>query len=313
MEDMHTDKETERKQKEMKLREELENMQAPEQGPQVYDNAFKTMAIRMPRFNIPLINEMFGTHYSMEDRVEYTVNEETGITGTFRIVSRRPDSKFCLGDRRYHLECESNVNGDIAIRLLEYDWMDAVHSLEEQDGIYVVRLQNSGVLYLRSTKGTPKKITYKLILPGDVETVYHVPIIRNLDYTLDQIFEKQLYMLLPYYIMRYEKAAKAERMDEKAVGYMEDDLLVMYKELSRQVKDHILSDYEKNLLYQLIWIVGNWVFDGNQGYKERMREIMGGQVLEFPWDIEYRKQMQEAKDEGRREGRKAGRKARRQI
>lgn len=29
---------------------------------------------------------------------------------------------------------------------------------------------------------------------------------------------------------------------------------------------------------------------------------MGGQVLEFPWDIEYRKQLKEARDEGRNEG-----------
>ena len=29
---------------------------------------------------------------------------------------------------------------------------------------------------------------------------------------------------------------------------------------------------------------------------------MGGEVLEFDWDIEYRKQMREAKEEGRGEG-----------
>lgn len=34
---------------------------------------------------------------------------------------------------------------------------------------------------------------------------------------------------------------------------------------------------------------------------------MGGQVLEFPWDIEYRKQIKEAQDEGRDVGRSEGR------
>ena len=33
---------------------------------------------------------------------------------------------------------------------------------------------------------------------------------------------------------------------------------------------------------------------------------MGGQVLEFPWDIEYRKQIKEAQDEGRDAGRSEG-------
>lgn len=39
-----------------------------------------------------------------------------------------------------------------------------------------------------------------------------------------------------------------------------------------------------------------------------MDDIMGGQVLEFPWDIEYRKQIKEAQDEGRNAGRNEGRK-----
>ena len=60
----------------------------------------------------------------------------------------------------------------------------------------------------------------------------------------------------------------------------------------------VLSNYERTLLYQLIWNVSNQIFRKNQILKERMDDIMGGQVLEFPWDIEYRKQIKEAKDEG---------------
>lgn len=62
------------------------------------------------------------------------------------------------------------------------------------------------------------------------------------------------------------------------------------------------------MLYQLIWNVSNQVFRKNQKLKERMNDIMGGQVLEFPWDIEYRKQLKEAQDEGRDAGRNEGRK-----
>ena len=281
-------------------------MRPSDDSSMVYDNAFKTMSVRIPKLNIPLINEMFGTHYSMEDRLEYMSNEDTKISGDSHIEGRRSDSKLRLHGKRYHLECESTVKGDTAIRLFEYDWVDAVHNLKEQDGIYVVHLQNSGVLYLRSNRRTPKKITYKLILPGDVETEYQVPIVKNLDYSLEQIFEKQLYMLLPYYVLKYEKKLKNKGEKEEIVGSIEKDMTTIFNELTKQVKNHVLSDYEKNLLYQLIWNVGNQVFSKNQKIKRRMANIMGGQVLEFPWDIEYRKQLKEARDEGFLDGETKG-------
>lgn len=282
-------------------------MQPSDNSSMVYDNAFKTMSVRIPKLNIPLINEPFGTHYSMEDQLEYMSNEDIKISNDSHIEGRRADSKFRIQGKRYHLECESTIKGDTAIRLFEYDWVDAVHNLEEQDGIYVVHLQNSGVLYLRSSRRTPKKITYKLILPSGVETEYQIPVVKNLDYSLEQIFEKQLYMLLPYYILKYEKMAKDERKREEISSSLEQDMTDIFKELTRQVKNHVLSDYERTLLYQLIWNISNQVFRKNHDLKERMNDIMGGQVLEFPWDIEYRKQLKEAQDEARDEGMNEGR------
>lgn len=37
--------------------------------------------------------------------------------------------------------------------------------------------------------------------------MYRVPTVKMADYTAESIFEKNLLMLLPFYIMRYEKRA----------------------------------------------------------------------------------------------------------
>lgn len=297
----------------------IQNIRATDDTPMVYDNAFKTMTIRTPRFNIPLINEMFDTNYSFEDEVEIVYNEDTGIYRNFRIKNRRTDSKFRLEEKRYHLECESNPNGEIAIRMFEYDWMDAVENISREEDTYVIRLQNSGLLYLRSTGQTPKKFNYKLILPGGVETIYQVPIIRNLDYTLQEIFEKKLYMLLPYYFIRYErlfnKPANAESderietesydevdSDENLANQLESDMRMLYNELNQRVRAEELVGYEMELLYQLICNVNIQVFRKRPIMVERMGKIMGGQVLEFDWDIEYRRQMSVAEEKGREKG-----------
>ena len=320
MEDVHTDKKTQKKWegKKERLRERLKAMEPTDGNPHVYDNVFKTMSIRVPKWNIPMVNEFFGTHYSIEDDVEYLYNVETSVFNSFRIKDRLPDSKFKVGDRRYHLECESNPNGDIAIRLFEYDWMDAVNFVErEEAGSYVVRVQNSALLYLRSNENTPEQFTYKVILPGGEEAVYRVPIIRNPDYSLKEIFEKQLYMMLPYYILKYEQ--KTEEMDgsienEKEKAEAEDrmkellggDLEAIEKELNRRVKEHMIREYDKVLLLQLMWDVSKQAFVKRTAMKGRVDEFMGGQVLEYAWETEYRRQLEEAQDEGRLEGRTIG-------
>ena len=229
----------------------------------------------------------------------------------YNFLIRCADEIQIWGDRQYHLECESNPNGDIAIRLFEYDWMDAVNFVErEERGSYVVRVQNSALLYLRSNGNTPEQFTYKLILPGGEEAVYQVPIIRNPDYSLKEIFEKQLYMMLPYYILKYEqkktetdgsienkkKAAKEEDRMKELLGR---DLEAIEKELNRQVKKHIIREYDKILLLQLMWDVSEQAFKKSSAMKGRVDEFMGGQVLEYAWETEYRRQLEEAEDEGR--------------
>ena len=213
------------------------------------------------------------------------------------------------------MECESNPNGDIAIRLFEYDWMDAVNFVEREEmGNYVVRVQNSALLYLRINGNTPEQFTYKLILPGGEEAVYQVPIIKNPDYSMEEIFEKQLYMMLPYYILKYEQKTEDSIENEKEKAEAEDrmknllggDLEAIEKELNRHVKEHIIREYDKVLLLQLMWDISEQVFKKSSAMKGRVDEFMGGQVLEYAWETEYRRQLKEAEDEGEIRGRREG-------
>ncbi len=133
----------------------------------------------------------------------------------------------------------------------------------------------------------------------------------------EEIFEKQLYMMLPYYILKYEQ--KKEETDgnienEKEKAEAEDhmkellgrDLKAIEKELNRRVKEHMIREYDKMLLLQLMWDVSKQAFVKRTAMKGRVDEFMGGQVLEYAWETEYRRQLEEAQDEGRLEGRLEG-------
>ena len=63
---------------------------------------------------------------------------------------------------------------------------------------------HSCILYLR---GNDQKtnVSMELQFPDDRVVKYQVPIIRMEWYSIEEILEKDLIMLLPFYIMRYEK------------------------------------------------------------------------------------------------------------
>ena len=65
----------------------------------------------------------------------------------------------------------------------------------------------SCVIYLRTTKNTPDVEEVELKLPDGQVCVYRVPTVKVERYTKDSIFEKNLLMLLPFYVMRYEESA----------------------------------------------------------------------------------------------------------
>ena len=62
---------------------------------------------------------------------------------------------------------------------------------------------NTAVLYLRTYKKTPDKMKYVIVTPGGT-VQYDKPIMKVQNYSLDDIFEKRLLMLIPFYIFSHE-------------------------------------------------------------------------------------------------------------
>ncbi|MGN0354409.1 MAG: hypothetical protein ACI4EI_04975 [Muricoprocola sp.] len=104
----------------------------------------------------------------------------------------------------------------------------------------------------------------KLLFPDGQTVEYNIPIIRMKWYTIEEILEKDLLMLLPFYILRYEtkkqKLEDDEALREKVLQdyklieeYLEKKLLEKGKEkafrdireLIRRVADYIFSKSEK--------------------------------------------------------------------
>ena len=95
----------------------------------------------------------------------------------------------------------------MAIRMFEYDFAIALESRRRLGRKFYVEFPRSCVIYLRSTKNTPDVEEVELLLPDGQVCAYRVPTVKEERYTKDSIFEKNLLLLLPFYVMRYEESA----------------------------------------------------------------------------------------------------------
>ena len=116
----------------------------------------------------------------------------------------RTDSYFLIADKAYHIECQSTSDSSMIIRMIEYDFSISLESLRLEDGKYRMYFPNSCILFLRGNAGR-KMLSIEMVMPDGSTTEYKVSAIYVGHYTKNEILQKKLFFLLPFYIMRYEK------------------------------------------------------------------------------------------------------------
>ena len=100
------------------------------------------------------------------------------------------------------------------------------------------------------------------------------------NYTSSSIFEKNLLMLLPFYIMRYEKTA--HDMSEKPELFQE--MLNEYEEIRHRLEIESATEKISGMYSDLITLmvkISDHIFRNEENIRKGIGETMGGQVLEL--------------------------------
>ena len=262
----------------------------------IFDDVFRTMVEKMTYLLVPLINEVFHTSYPEDVKIVHLRNEHQLEDG--ELIT---DARLLIGDKVYHIECQSTDDATMAIRMFEYDFAIALESRRRVGRRFFVEFPRSCVIYLRTTKNTPDVEEVELKLPDGQVCVYRVPTVKVERYTKDSIFEKNLLMLLPFYVMRYEESAhtiveNTEKLQELLSEY-EDIRVNLEKELTETGKSELYTDLTK-----LIVKIADYIFRKEDDVRKGIGDIMGGKVLE----LESERLKVEGKAIGRAEGEAIG-------
>lgn len=241
----------------------------------IFDDVFRTLLEKMPELAVPLINEVFGTSYPEDIEIIQKRNEHQTKQG--EIIT---DSHLMILDKAYHIECQSTNDSSMVIRMIEYDFSISLESMRLEDGKYRMYFPHSCILYLRGNQDR-KLLSVEMIMPDGSVTEYKVPAIYVGHYTKDEILQKQLFFLLPFYIMRYEKGnLEAEYPELKA-------MLEEYREIEKCLEEEFLEEGKEKVyrdLIELILRIAEYILRNQEEARKGFGDVMGGKVLELESD-----------------------------
>ena len=244
----------------------------------IYDNVFRTMVEKTPELIVHLINEVFKTDYDPKEAVLQSRNEHETEKG--EVIT---DSVFVIRGITYHIECQAYDDSSMAIRMVEYDFLVALEQAEKSDGVYRMKFPESCVLYIRKQRVKKPTLDVELVFPSGETVMYQAKVIPTLSYTLEDIFDRKLYALLPYYILKYEKRFdEIENSDEKR-----EALLNEYATISDKLIDVIENNAGESFvgtIINLLTKIVDEILADKQKIRKGIGDIMGGRVLHLAVD-----------------------------
>lgn len=255
----------------------------------IYGSVFKAMVHKTPKLLIPFINEVFGRRYEIDAPIMQFNEEHEGPLGT-----RISDSVFRIEDMVYHLECQSTHDASMVVRVIEYDFSIALQEALEQGAPYRMKFPSSCVLLLRHASKTPDYL--EMEMPDSESFRHHTKIYKTQLVSEEEIFRRRLLILLPFYLMRYEKELSGLDAESDAAAA----LIRECREIRMRLADLTLLQGDELLYRQITELIiraSDHLLAANEPLNRKVRPAMGGEVLELMDD-----KIERSRREGIQEG-----------
>ena len=242
----------------------------------IFDDVLRTIQERRPKLLIPLVNEVFHTAYPENMKVTRLPEEYQKVVS--KVVA---DSCNKIMEQIYHFECQSTSDGNMILRMVEYDFMIALTESRNQLDKRKIKFPRACIIYLRATKNTLTEEQIEIEMADGQIITYRVPTIRLRDYSIDEIFEKNLLILLPYYIINYEKELSKVAEEKERKENLLSEFIAILSRLEKATKE------DEGLFLDIVKMmqrVMRYLLREEPEMKERMGDVMGGKVLSLPSD-----------------------------
>lgn len=253
----------------------------------LWDEITKLITEKMPNQLLPLIEEVFHKKYPAGTsikllRTEHIVpamEESRHMKNIFTDITILVQEKDV-----YHIECQMDMDNEIVIRLIEYDFHIAMthNHFIDKDGIYNLVFPQSVIMYPGTSASIEDTLKCRVIFPDKSTHEYSVPVVRVQSYNLEQIKEKHLTLFVPFMLIQFQK-----RLQSKHSPILPNELTDFTKELIVILKNEVnlgnLNTTQYRDYLKMINMAAVRIF--NQAV-EQQKEVLTvtKSILELPMD-----------------------------
>ena len=142
-----------------------------------------------------------------------------------------------------------------------------------------VTFPNTAILYLRTYKKTPDKMKYALVTPGGT-VQYDVPIMKMQTYSLDEIFEKGLLMLIPFYIFSHERSFSEYNSNERRLEELKAEYRRILERLDEREKQGVIGAFDKRTIIELSGDVIKEIAQKYENVQKGVGDLMVGALIQ---------------------------------
>lgn len=219
---------------------------------QIYDKIFKKILTLSTKSVINLINGLFDTDYPTDSKITYnwTEFEDRNLK---RILA---DTILTINETHsYHLEAQMTIDENIIFRVFEYDFSHANRTREKEDSISTLHFPEPKIIFLSSNNHLPDNYTLTLDFGSQGSFLYHVPAIKLLETSTQELNDKKMVILIPFMLLKLRDMLHKTRSPENLAA------------LKNLIQNDIIGSINENLR------VGNITFDDAQILKQLTHKL----------------------------------------
>ncbi len=175
---------------------------------QIYDRMFKRLLTLSSRIVIALINSLFKTSYLPDSKITYNWTEHTDdeLERTVADVILTVNNEHA-----YHMEAQMYPDEEIEFRVFDYGYK---HALTTRGGHCELKFPEPYIIFLYKHDSFPDNVSIFLNFGTQGTFEYKVPSLRLLEYSPQDLEQKDLLILLPFMLLKLRPDIEKERTPE---------------------------------------------------------------------------------------------------
>ena len=210
---------------------EDKNVPKKENITQIYDKIFKRILTLSNVAVVNFINGIFGKSFPADSKLTYnwTENIKNSLEKTIA------DTIITVNDsEKFHAEAQINSDSTIALRVFDYGYQDALKYKKIENDKIILEFPQSKIIFLEHNSNTPDTVILELKFRNQGKYEYKIPVIKFLSYSIEELNNRHLVILMPLYLLKLRKEIEKEQSTETAL------------KLKELINDGIIKSIEDN-------------------------------------------------------------------